>query len=176
MKTVRTLLFGLFLIAGSYAEAQVNVNVNVGAPPAWGPAGYNQVRYYYIPDIYTYYDVSNRQYIYMTNGKWTRATVLPAAYRNYNLYNGYKVVLNDYRGTTPYVYYTTHKAKYPKGYKAAGKQKTIGLPPGQAKKIVASRSTSKKHYVSPGNGNVQRVKSNGNGKGHANGKGKGKKD
>jgi hypothetical protein len=32
------------------------------------------------------------------------------------LYNGYKVVLNDYHGSSPYVHYREHKAKYYKGY------------------------------------------------------------
>lgn len=91
-----------------------------------------------------------------------RARALPPAYRSYNLYNGYKVVVNDYRGTTPYVYYNTHKVKYPKGYKGAP-QRTVGMPPGQAKKVV--RSTNHKTVV---------VKSEGHGEGHGNGNGHGK--
>jgi len=169
MKALKQLLLGLVFFTCSYNYAQVNVNVNLGAPPAWGPAGYTEVRYYYLPDIYTYYDVGTREYIYMNNGTWVRASVLPVAYRRYNLYNGYKVVLNDYRGATPYVYYTTHKAKYPKGYKAAKPQRTIGLPPGQAKKVVATRSASNKHVVVKGNGGPGKGHGGG-GKGHGHGK------
>lgn len=150
-------------ITCSLTQAQVSINVNLGSPPSWGPAGYTEVRYYYLPDIYTYYDVGTREYIYVSNGTWVRARALPPAYRSYNLYNGYKVVINDYRGTTPYVYFKTHKVKYPKGYKA-GHQKTIGLPPGQAKKatVVNTPSGKKAVVVKKGNGN-------------GNGKGKGKK-
>lgn len=166
MKAMKQFLIAIAFFTCSIMQAQVQVNVNVGTPPAWGPAGYTEVRYYYLPDIYTYYDVSTGHYIYLSNGKWTRATVLPVAYRNYNLYNGYKVVLHNYRGATPYVYYNTHKVKYPKGYKGKP-QKTIGMPPGQAKKVVAARSR--------GNVDVVKVKSHGSkhkGKGHGKGKGK----
>ena len=164
MKTLKNIFAGLLFLACSQMNAQVSVNVNIGSPPSWGPAGYTDVRYYYLPDIDTYYDVSTGQYIYINNGGWVRATTLPVVYRNYNLYNGYKVVLTDYRGATPYVYYKTHKVKYPHGYRP-GPQRTVGLPPGQAKKLRAAPA--------PGRGNVVVVKEKGKGpKGHGHGKGK----
>ncbi len=163
MNATKKILLGLLLLTGVVSQAQVSVNVNIGSPPAWGPVGYTDVRYYYLPDIATYYDVSDRQYIYVNNGNWVRASVLPPAYRTYNLYNGYKVVLNDYRGATPYVYYKEHKVKYPKGYHPKH-QKTIGLPPGQAKKLAAG---------GPGNGPKHKHKG---GPGHGKGKGHGKKN
>lgn len=142
------------LMSFSGAQAQVSVNVNLGSPPAWGPAGYTEVRYYYLPDIETYYDVGTREYIYLTNGRWVRTTVVPGPYKSYNFYNGYKVVMTDYRGTTPYTTYKSYKVKYPKGYKGKP-QKTVGVPPGQAKKMTGSQNAS-------GNSNG---KSKGNGKG-----------
>ena len=135
MKTLKYMLPVVAFIASSLAQAQVSVSVNIGNPPAWGPAGYTEVRYYYLPDIDTYYDVGTREYIYVSRGRWVRAGVLPVAYRRYDLYNGYKVVLTDYRGATPYVHYKAHRVKYPHGYRA-GAQRTIGLPPGHAKKAV----------------------------------------
>lgn len=167
MKTLKALLTGLLLVAFSHMNAQVSVNVNIGAPPAWGPAGYTDVRYYYIPDINTYYDLSTGQYIYINNGGWVRATTLPVVYRNYNLYTGYKVVLTDYRGATPHVHYKTHKVKYPHGYRP-GPQRTVGLPPGHAKKA--------KLAPAPGRSDVVVVKKKGHkhkGHGHHKGKGKG---
>lgn len=160
MKTLQKLLVIMALIAFGSMKAQVSVNVNIGTPPAWGPAGYTDVRYYYLPDIAMYYDVSSSEYIYLTNGRWVRTVTVPAPYRNYNFYNGYKVVMTDYRGKAPYTYYNTHKVKYPKGYKGSKPQKTIGVPPGQAKKMSGGH---------PGNGNKS-----GGGKGHGNGKGNGK--
>lgn len=125
MKSLKHLLIGMVFIAASSLHAQVSVSVNVGTPPAWGPAGYTDVRYYYLPDLETYYDINTSNYIYANNGKWIRARSLPQSYRNYDLYNGYKVVLTDYRGNSPYDNYNVHKVKYAKGYKGKP-QKTIG--------------------------------------------------
>ena len=117
MKLLKLLLIGLFFIASNSTHAQVSVNVNIGSPPTWGPVGYSEVEYYYLPDIESYYDVRTSQFIYFGGGKWVYSRNLPSPYRNYNLYNGYKVVLKDYHGTTPFTYFKNHKAKYYKGYK-----------------------------------------------------------
>lgn len=156
MKTLKYFLIGILFLSFSYTQAQVSVNVNIGTPPAWGPAGYTDVRYYYLPDLETYYDVNTSNYVYLNNGRWVRTRSLPSAYRNYDLYNEYKVVLTDYRGDRPYDNFKTHKVKYGKGYKGQP-QKTIGQKPGK--------------------GNNKQGKDNGhhdNGNHNGNGKGNGK--
>ena len=125
MKTIKLAIAGLFLLVANATQAQVSINVNIGNPPAWGPAGYSEMEYYYLPDIEAYYDVRASQFIYYGRGKWVRTTYLPRQYRNYDLYGGYKVVLNDYHGRTPYVYFDRHKGKYHKGYHGKP-QKTYG--------------------------------------------------
>jgi hypothetical protein len=147
MKTLKILACGLLLSISGFIHAQVSVNVNVGAPPAWGPVGYSNVEYYYLPDVETYYDVRTTEYIYYGNGAWIRSRRLPPAYRGYDLYSGYKVVLTDYHGPAPYALYKTHKVKYYKGYRG-GPQQTIGVRP-------------------------VKVKHHGHGKGHEKGHGKG---
>ncbi|MBW4361553.1 hypothetical protein [Flavobacterium taihuense] len=126
MKTIKLFLIALLLFAASSTQAQVSVNVNigtpnvnvrVGTPPVWGPVGYDEVEYYYLPDIQVYYDIRLAEYIYFGNGQWIRSRYLPSHCRNYDLYHGYKVVLNDYHGHAPYTYFNTHKVKYYKGYK-----------------------------------------------------------
>lgn len=101
----------LTAVASNNASAQirVNVNVNIGSQPNWGPVGYDYVDYYYLPDIETYYYVPSRQFIYLSGGNWVFAYSLPARYRTYDLYTGYKVVINQPRA---YQYYQTHKVKY----------------------------------------------------------------
>lgn len=133
MKTIK-LFTGLAIIAASSIQAQVSVNVNIGtppppvvvvekpkviiaSPPEWGPVGYDNMQYYYLPDIQVYYDIRLAEFIYYGQNKWIRAKRLPSYCRNYDLYNGYKVVLTNYRGKTPYVYFNSHKVKYYKGYK-----------------------------------------------------------
>ena len=126
MKTLKFIIAALFFFTTTtYTHAQVSVNVNIGTPPAWGPVGYANIDYYYLPDIECYYDIRLSQFIYFGNGRWIHSRYLPVRYRNYDLYRGYKVVLNDYHGRTPYVYFKNHKAKYYKGYQGRP-QKNIG--------------------------------------------------
>ena len=128
MKTLKLITAGIFLFASSLMHSQVSVSVNIGTPPVWGPVGYANVDFYYLPDIEAYYDIRATQFIYFSGGKWCRSRYLPGPYRNYDLYNGYKVVLHDYHGTHPYYYFNTHKTKYYKGYKG-GPQQSIGKNP-----------------------------------------------
>lgn len=151
MKTIQKFIVALLLVTAGTAQAQVSINVNIGKAPDWGPAGYTEVRYYYLPAMEMYYDINTANYIYLSNGAWVHATVLPAPYRTVNLYNTYKVVLTDYRGNTPYVYYKTHKVKYPKNYNP-GHQKTVGVPPGHAKKAIAGHGVKVKGHGGKGHG------------------------
>lgn len=125
MKTLKLIVAGFILFMSSNTQAQVAVNVNIGTAPSWGPAGYSNIDFYYIPDIESYYDIRLSQFIYFDHGRWVHSRKLPKHYVNYDLYHGYKVVLTDYHGRTPYVYFKNHKAKYYKGYKGKP-QKMIG--------------------------------------------------
>jgi len=117
MKTFKLLVFGLTLMLAGSVQSQLSVNVHIGTPPAWGPSGYNDVRYYYLPDVEAYYDVHTSMFIYISGNHWIRRTYLPSRYRNYDLYHGYKVVMKDYHGNSPYSYFRQHKMKYEKGYR-----------------------------------------------------------
>ena len=130
MKTLKLIIIGIALFLSGAANAQVSVNINVGSPPLWGPAGYNEVQYYYIPDVESYYDVPSAMFIYYEGGVWVRRANLPRRYYGYDLYNGYKVVLVDYHGISPYDNHNSYKIKYKKGYKG-GAQKTNGPHPGK---------------------------------------------
>jgi hypothetical protein len=154
MKTLKLLAVGILLVASNLTQAQISVNVNIGTPPSWGPAGYSAVEYYYLPDVQAYYDIRSSQFIYFGGGKWVRSTYLPRQYRNYDLYGGYKVVLNDYHGSRPYANFNSHKAKYYKGYK------------GKPQKNIGSNHNDNREKSNNGNGNGK----GNNGKGHENGK------
>jgi hypothetical protein len=165
MKKFKLLALGIVLFVAGSASAQVSVNVNIGSPPAWGPSGYAETEYYYLPDVQAYYDIRASQFIYFGSGNWVRSRYLPRQYRNYDLYNGYKVVLNDYHGRTPYTYFKNHKSKYYKGYK------------GKYQKTIGQRNNNPKNYSNKGhqsNGNGKGNNDHGNkgngGKGHGNGK------
>ena len=96
------LLFALVLTSFMYkaADAQVNIGVNIGSQPVWGPAGYDYAQYYYFPDIDLYYDVPGRQFIYFDGRSWVGSYQLPSFYDRFDLYNSYKVVINE---PTPYL-------------------------------------------------------------------------
>lgn len=156
MKTLKLITLSLLFFIAGQSQAQVGVNVNIGTPPAWGPVGYSNVDYYYLPDVEAYYDIRASQFIYYGNGKWNRNRYLPGPYRNYDLYSGYKVVLNDYHGRSPYTYFKNHKVKYYKGYKGKP-QKTIGYK--------KSSHGGEKHYD-----NKKNYKGNNGKNGHSKGK------
>jgi len=155
MKTLKLIAFGIVLLVTSSMHSQVSVNINIGTAPSWGPSGYSNVDYYYLPDVQAYYDIRASQFIYFGGGNWKRSRYLPGQYRNYDLYDGYKVVLNDYHGRTPYSHYKEHKDKYYKGYK------------GKPQRSIGQRPNNQSNYSTGGHGNPK--KGNGN-----NGHGKGK--
>jgi len=129
MKLIKFILTGIILFFSGILQGQVAVNVNIGTPPPWGPSGYSNVRYYYLPDVEAYYDVQSSRFIYYNGVTWVRRTYLPKHYRSYDLYDGYKVVMTDYRGNTPYIHFADYKIKYAKGYHGQP-QKNIGMKPG----------------------------------------------
>lgn len=104
----------LAMLGGAFAiyqpaKAQVSVNINIGAQPQWGPRGYDYVDYYYLPDVQSYYHVPTRQFIYLERNQWVQRRSLPVRYRNYNLYNGRKIVINR---PTPYLHHQVRYASY----------------------------------------------------------------
>ena len=86
-------------------------------PPPWAPEYQNpsRVQYYYMPDIETYYDVWNHEYIYLENGNWVFEPGLPPMYSGYDLYSGHIVVLN-YDARDPWRHHELYSSHYPKYY------------------------------------------------------------
>lgn len=138
------------------AEAQVSISVNIGSQPLWGPVGYDYVDNYYLPEIECYYNVQRRQFIYLDNSRWIFSASLPSRYRGYDLYSGYKVVVNS---RDPYRNFDRDRVTYAR-YRSVRGQQVIrysndsryyvvkghphGMPPGQAKKYY-SRDNDRGH-------------------------------
>ncbi|MBW4891551.1 hypothetical protein KXQ82_17620 [Mucilaginibacter sp. HMF5004] len=125
MKKVKIVLaaMALFIAAGiTQTKAQLSISVNIGSQPTWGPVGYDRADYYYLPDVESYYSVSTHQFIYLSNGRWIYAANLPGRYANYDLYSGYKVVVNRPR---PYLNYNQDRVEYGKYKGWKGKQTII---------------------------------------------------
>lgn len=120
------LAFVLFIAAGSLynnaIEAQnINISINVGRQPAWGPIGYDYAGYYYFPDIDIYYNVNLGMFHYLDRGRWVSVRYLPTRYRHYDLYGLYKVVLNV---NDPWRYHNIHYRDYAR-YRGYQKQVVI---------------------------------------------------
>ncbi|KAA2244799.1 hypothetical protein F0L74_02145 [Chitinophaga agrisoli] len=105
----------------SNAQVRLNVNVNIGSQPAWGPTGYDYAENYYLPDIDAYYNIPSKQFIYLDGPRWVRTATLPARYRGFDLYHSYKVVINEPR---PYLHHDVYRTRYA-GYRGRYDQVVI---------------------------------------------------
>lgn len=103
------------------AQVRANININIGSQPIWGPVGYDDAQYYYFPDIDAYYNIPQRQFIYLDGGRWVFGAALPGRY-HYDLYRGYKVVVNDPR---PYLHPDIYRERYGRYKGWYGKQTII---------------------------------------------------
>ena len=127
-------------------------------PPPWAPAkGYRaKTRHIYFPEHNFYYDIQQRSYFYLNNGKWSISIGIPTPFLSINLGSTPQIQL-DYYGAYPYYYNTTHRVKY----------KSVKVNKIKPKKVVVI--DGHRHQNNNGHGNGK-----GNGKGNGNGKGHGK--
>jgi len=125
-----SLLLVLFISELSISSCGVTAVVSAPAPPIavvqrqtvveyvapeWAPPVYHGARYYYMPDIETYYDLQNRDFVYLDNGQWLFANTLPSAYAGYNLNNGFSVTLNA-TVYQPWLHHQYYISNYPRYY------------------------------------------------------------
>jgi hypothetical protein len=89
--------------------AQVSIRANISLQPIWGPVGYDYVEYYYLPDVEAYYYVPTHMFFYMENGRWVNRPYLSGRYRNFDLYNARKYVINEPR---PYLRNQQYRTRY----------------------------------------------------------------
>jgi uncharacterized membrane protein YgcG len=106
------ILLSCFTVKIASAQVSIGLGINIGSQPDWGPVGYDHVDYYYMPDVDAYYDVPTHNYVYYENNVWVHRRFLPARYRGYNMYNGYKVVVNERNPWMRNAYYRDHYAGY----------------------------------------------------------------
>lgn len=94
---------------GTTANAQFHASINIGIQPAWGPVGYDYAENYYLPDVEAYYNVPRQQFVYFDHGNWIYASSLPGRCGNYDLYSGYKVVMNE---RDPWCHFNDDRLQY----------------------------------------------------------------
>jgi hypothetical protein len=121
MKNILMVVVILFLSNLITAQATIDINFNLDKQPVWGPAGYDYVEYYYLPDIETYYSVPQQRYYYYEKGGWRNSSNLPSRLAHYKFYDSYKVVVNE---KNPWRNHKKYKVKY-LDYKNRNDQKFI---------------------------------------------------
>lgn len=140
------------------AQIRIGVHINIGDQPEWGPSGYDYAEYYYMPEIETYYYVPRRQFVYISNGQWIFSASLPARYSSYDLYRGYKVVLNQHDA---YRDFNDHRVRYARYCNYYNRQP-----------VLKARHDNGNHngwYKNKGRDGDDRGRGRGNGKGHGRG-------
>lgn len=139
---VMLLIFFSGLLSSKFAQAQINVSVNIVSQPLWGPVGYDYVDYYYLPEAEVYYYVPQRRFFYISSGRWVYSPYLPTFY-HIDLFSTYKIVINEPR---PYLRHKVYFAKYGKYKNYKGKQ------------VIIRNSNDKKYYVVKGHPKAAKVK------------------
>lgn len=82
--------------------------------PHWAPPYYPGARYYYLPDIECYYDLTTDEFVYLYDGQWNYSRTVPYIYSNFDLDNCFTVVLSTevYRPWLHHQYYASHYPRY----------------------------------------------------------------
>ncbi|HEY3369760.1 MAG TPA: hypothetical protein VGK10_02865 [Prolixibacteraceae bacterium] len=114
MKKFKLLILGiaLFLLGTSRVSAQIGVSINLNMQPQWGPVEYDHVEYYYMPEYDIYYYAPQRQFVYLRGNNWVNVSNLPYQYRHVDLYNTYKVVINEPKPYLKHKYYAEHYKQF----------------------------------------------------------------
>lgn len=99
------LLTGLFLFMDQ-TKAQTGVTNNRGTQSR---TGYTAGNYYYYPEIDTWYDISDRHFVYFENGRWVYSDAISGRYRHYDIANAYKVQVSEKK---PYMHAAAYRELY----------------------------------------------------------------
>ena len=111
---IASFIFPLYMLQGCDTPSYLSVGVHY-SNPSWAPPYYNGVRYYYLPDIETYYDLSDQEFIYLDRGQWLFSPMLPSIYGGYDLYNGFVIALN-FNVYQPWMHHQFYVSHYPRFY------------------------------------------------------------
>lgn len=135
MKKLMLLLLAVTGFTATTMAQQINVSINIGKQPVWGPVGYDYVDYYYLPDIESYYYVPDRVYVYRYGNDWRRSATLPARYADFDVYHAHKVVINGVN--KPYLYHDKYRKEY---YGYRNKHDQISIRDSKEEKYYVNRN------------------------------------
>lgn len=112
---VVAILLSVFVFTGcnmySYGTSGMQTSYD---NPQWAPPYYEGARYYYLPDIESYYDLSMNEFIFLDNGRWYYSRNIPSIYAGFDLNDCFAIVLNNnvYEPWMHHQYYVSHYPRY----------------------------------------------------------------
>ncbi len=122
MKTIKMTALAAIITVGSLISGGCSVmsygttgtNYAEYQNPHWAPPYHQGARYYYIPDIETYFDIATGDFIFLYNGRWSYSRQLPSIYATFDLDNCFTVVLNIgvFQPWQHHHYYVSHYPRY----------------------------------------------------------------
>ena len=117
MKNITFLILGIMLFSFNLSEAQIKmdtiyIRVKKQAPKKEAYK-FEEVRYYYYPNLQAYFDTKIAMYIYKENGEWIKSETLDPTLRGYSIKNGQYVMLKGFIADNPEAYIDEHKEIYP---------------------------------------------------------------
>jgi len=83
--------------------------------PSWAPEYYAGTRYYYLPDVESYYDLTTSRFVYMDNGNWIYSTTLPNFYAGFSLNDCFVVIVQS-KVYEPWMHHQFYISHYPRYY------------------------------------------------------------
>jgi|GEM_PF-833387 len=124
MKTITKLILGMLVFSFNFSNAQAELNIADIDVSNNATSGYKfeEVRYYYYPNLQAYFDTKVGMYLYVENGEWVESEVLEPKTKGYSLKNGQYVMIKDYLGDEPYAMLSEHKKLYPADYSSRPKK------------------------------------------------------
>ncbi|RYZ49450.1 MAG: hypothetical protein EOP49_16240 [Sphingobacteriales bacterium] len=100
----------MLLLGFSAMEIQAAGRNPKSGAPAWMRHEQRQASWYFFPEIGTYYNVSQRQFVYQDRGRWVSNQNLASVHRNYDLNSARKVAINENDPFRNHQYYASRFA------------------------------------------------------------------
>src|ERR1035437_4220920 len=109
-----TLIFLLNFYPGTVNGTTLQQDERNYDNPQWAPPYYQGVRYYYLPDIETYYDINSQEFVYLYNGQWCFSRECPFLNTGFDLNNSFAIALdvNVFQPWMHHHYYVSHYPRY----------------------------------------------------------------
>ncbi len=125
MKKIALLTMGILLFSSEYAQSQIKLGTANECLQERGINNIVEMRYYYYPNLQTYYDTQKGLYISCQKGNWVTSEFLDVNSHGYCLKNGNYKKIKGYSGDEPYTLLKEHKTQYPADYSSKPSRKSI---------------------------------------------------